>query len=110
VQFSCSTACMTFWAGMGRNSHPSLQLSSSEMAPCSQHEFDCWPIVTVRYSFPWCWPARAYSPTDRSWCRVVHTPKVLPVLEATYDMGNLAAVCRSADAFGFGALHYIKRQ
>ena len=32
---------------------------------------------------------------------------VLPVVEGIYDMGNLAAVCRSADAMGFGAVHVI---
>ncbi|EFN57254.1 hypothetical protein CHLNCDRAFT_21737 [Chlorella variabilis] len=36
------------------------------------------------------------------------TFNVLPIVESIYDMGNLAAVCRSADALGFGALHVIR--
>ncbi|GAX77510.1 hypothetical protein CEUSTIGMA_g4954.t1 [Chlamydomonas eustigma] len=32
---------------------------------------------------------------------------ILPVVEGLYNMGNLAAVCRSADAMGFGAVHCI---
>ncbi len=32
------------------------------------------------------------------------------VAEHLYDVGNLAAVCRSADAFGFGSVHVIKRR
>eukprot|EP00775_Hariotina_reticulata_P007942 gene7942-8138_t len=32
---------------------------------------------------------------------------VLPIVEGLYDMGNLAAVCRSADALGLGAVHCI---
>lgn len=35
------------------------------------------------------------------------TYSVLPILEGVYDMGNLAAVCRTADALGIGAVHYI---
>lgn len=35
------------------------------------------------------------------------TFNVLPIVEGLYDMGNLAAVCRSADAMGFGAVHCI---
>mmetsp|Transcript_35997 Transcript_35997/g.80114 ORF Transcript_35997/g.80114 Transcript_35997/m.80114 type:complete len:330 (-) Transcript_35997:444-1433(-) len=35
------------------------------------------------------------------------TFSVLPVVEGLYDMGNLAAVCRTADAFGFGSVHCI---
>jgi len=35
---------------------------------------------------------------------------VLPVIENPYDFGNVAAVCRSADALGFGALHVIRRK
>ncbi|PSC73042.1 RNA methylase CR004 [Micractinium conductrix] len=36
------------------------------------------------------------------------TFNVLPVVEHLYDMGNLAAVCRSADALGFGAVHVVR--
>ncbi|PRW57757.1 RNA methylase [Chlorella sorokiniana] len=36
------------------------------------------------------------------------TFNVLPILEAPYDLGNLAAVCRSGDALGFGAVHIIR--
>jgi tRNA (guanosine-2'-O-)-methyltransferase len=32
---------------------------------------------------------------------------VLPVVEGCYDMGNLAAVCRSSDALGIGAVHCV---
>ena len=35
------------------------------------------------------------------------TYTVLPIVENLYDMGNLSAVLRSADAFGFGAVHSI---
>ena len=35
------------------------------------------------------------------------TYSVLPIVENLYDMGNLSAVIRSADAFGFGAVHSI---
>jgi tRNA (guanosine-2'-O-)-methyltransferase len=35
------------------------------------------------------------------------TFSILPVVEGLYNMGNLAAVCRSADAMGFGAVHCI---
>ncbi|GFH11335.1 SpoU_methylase domain-containing protein [Haematococcus lacustris] len=38
------------------------------------------------------------------------TYSVLPVVEGLYDMGNLSAVCRSADAFGMGAVHCIKHK
>lgn len=34
-------------------------------------------------------------------------PCILAQVEGLYDMGNLAAVCRSADAFGMGAVHCI---
>jgi tRNA (guanosine-2'-O-)-methyltransferase len=34
---------------------------------------------------------------------------VLPIVEGLYDMGNFAAVCRSADALGYGAVHCINR-
>ncbi|PNH12110.1 tRNA (guanosine(18)-2'-O)-methyltransferase [Tetrabaena socialis] len=34
---------------------------------------------------------------------------VLPVVEGLYDMGNLSAVCRSADALGYGAVHCVKK-
>lgn len=33
---------------------------------------------------------------------------ILPVIERPHDWGNVAAVCRSADAMGFGALHIIR--
>lgn len=33
---------------------------------------------------------------------------VLFITDGLYDMGNLAAVCRTADALGFGAVHCIK--
>ncbi len=33
---------------------------------------------------------------------------VLPIVEHPYDLGNLAAVCRSADALGCGAVHVIR--
>eukprot|EP00887_Chlorella_sp_A99_P003681 scaffold7.g3681.t1 len=36
------------------------------------------------------------------------TFNVLPIVEGMYDMGNLAAVCRSADALGCGAVHVIR--
>mmetsp|Transcript_15524 Transcript_15524/g.42071 ORF Transcript_15524/g.42071 Transcript_15524/m.42071 type:complete len:308 (-) Transcript_15524:417-1340(-) len=36
------------------------------------------------------------------------TKNVLPIVEGLYDMGNLAAVCRSADAFGLASVHCIK--
>ncbi|GAB4818225.1 hypothetical protein N2152v2_005271 [Parachlorella kessleri] len=36
------------------------------------------------------------------------TFNVLPIVEGLYDMGNLAAIVRSADALGFGAVHSIK--
>lgn len=36
------------------------------------------------------------------------TFSVVPVLEGIYDRGNIGAVARSADALGFGSLHYIK--
>lgn len=35
------------------------------------------------------------------------TYDIVPVVEGLYDMGNLAAVCRSADALGYGAMHVI---
>ncbi len=35
------------------------------------------------------------------------TYNVLPVVEGLYDMGNLSATCRSADAFGLGAVHAV---
>ena len=31
----------------------------------------------------------------------------LPVLEGTYDCGNISAVARSADALGLGAMHIV---
>ena len=34
--------------------------------------------------------------------------QVLPVIEQPHDWGNVAAVCRSADAMGLGALHIIR--
>jgi hypothetical protein len=41
----------------------------------------------------------------------VHPPlQVVPVVEGLYDMGNLAACCRSADAFGLGAVHAVNRR
>eukprot|EP00238_Polyblepharides_amylifera_P008722 CAMPEP_0196575596 /NCGR_PEP_ID=MMETSP1081-20130531/5042_1 /TAXON_ID=36882 /ORGANISM="Pyramimonas amylifera, Strain CCMP720" /LENGTH=322 /DNA_ID=CAMNT_0041893949 /DNA_START=232 /DNA_END=1200 /DNA_ORIENTATION=- len=36
------------------------------------------------------------------------TFNVVPVVEGLYDMGNVAAVCRSAEAMGFGQMHVIK--
>ena len=33
---------------------------------------------------------------------------VLPLIEQPHDWGNVSAVCRSADALGFGALHIIR--
>ena len=36
------------------------------------------------------------------------TFNVLPVVEHVFDMGNLAAICRSADALGFGAVHVVR--
>lgn len=33
----------------------------------------------------------------------------LPILEHPYDLGNMAAVCRSAEALGFGAVHVIRK-
>lgn len=33
---------------------------------------------------------------------------ILPIVENPYDLGNLAAVCRSADALGCGAVHVIR--
>lgn len=33
---------------------------------------------------------------------------VLPILERPHDWGNVAAVCRSADAMGLGALHILR--
>ncbi|KAI3434751.1 hypothetical protein D9Q98_002811 [Chlorella vulgaris] len=36
------------------------------------------------------------------------TFNVLPIVEHVYDMGNLAAVCRSADALGLGAVHVVR--
>ena len=33
---------------------------------------------------------------------------ILPIVEHPYDLGNLAAVCRSADALGCGAVHVIR--
>jgi tRNA G18 (ribose-2'-O)-methylase SpoU len=38
------------------------------------------------------------------------TYNVVPVVEGLYDMGNLAACCRSADAFGLGAVHAVNRR
>lgn len=38
------------------------------------------------------------------------TFNVLPIVQHPYDMGNLAAICRSADALGFGAVHVIRNQ
>lgn len=35
------------------------------------------------------------------------TFNVLPIVEHPHDMGNLAAMCRTADALGFGAVHVI---
>ncbi|KAL3153380.1 hypothetical protein ABBQ38_011719 [Trebouxia sp. C0009 RCD-2024] len=35
---------------------------------------------------------------------------VLPIVEGLHDMGNLGAVCRSADALGLGALHCINAE
>lgn len=32
---------------------------------------------------------------------------VVPVVEGLYDLGNVAAVCRSADALGYGGIHVI---
>lgn len=32
---------------------------------------------------------------------------ILPIVEGLHDMGNLGAVCRSADALGLGAVHCI---
>ncbi|KAG2442851.1 hypothetical protein HXX76_002930 [Chlamydomonas incerta] len=37
------------------------------------------------------------------------TFSVLPVVEGLYDMGNLAAVCRTADALGYGAVHAVNK-
>ncbi|MEW5320365.1 MAG: hypothetical protein WDW38_011441 [Sanguina aurantia] len=34
---------------------------------------------------------------------------VQPIVEGLYDMGNLAAVCRTCDALGFGGVHVINR-
>lgn len=36
------------------------------------------------------------------------TFNVLPIVEHPYDWGNVAAVCRSADALGCGAVHIIR--
>lgn len=33
---------------------------------------------------------------------------ILPIVEHPYDWGNVAAVCRSADALGYGAVHVIR--
>lgn len=43
-------------------------------------------------------------------CQVIasRTFNVLPIVEGMYDMGNLAAVFRSADALGCGAVHCIR--
>ncbi|GFR41232.1 hypothetical protein Agub_g1905 [Astrephomene gubernaculifera] len=38
------------------------------------------------------------------------TFSVLPIVEGLYDMGNLAAVCRTADALGYGAVHCINKR
>lgn len=38
------------------------------------------------------------------------TFNVLPIVQHPYDMGNLAAICRSADALGFGAVHVIRNK
>ncbi|KAL4516567.1 hypothetical protein Ndes2437B_g00692 [Nannochloris sp. 'desiccata'] len=34
---------------------------------------------------------------------------IVPIVEHPYDLGNLAAVCRSADALGCGAVHVIRK-
>lgn len=34
---------------------------------------------------------------------------VLPILEHPYDWGNVAAVCRTADAMGLGAVHIVRK-
>lgn len=36
------------------------------------------------------------------------TFNVLPILEYPYDLGNVAAACRSADALGFGGLSVVR--
>lgn len=38
------------------------------------------------------------------------TYSLLPVLEGTYDCGNISAVARSADAFGVGGLHVVANE
>lgn len=35
---------------------------------------------------------------------------ILPIVEGLHDMGNLGAVCRSADALGLGAVHCINAE
>ena len=37
------------------------------------------------------------------------TFNVLPIIEYPYDWGNVAAVCRTADALGCGAVHIIRK-
>ncbi|KAG2499348.1 hypothetical protein HYH03_002923 [Edaphochlamys debaryana] len=37
------------------------------------------------------------------------TFSVVPVVEGLYDMGNVAAVCRTADALGYGSVHMINK-
>lgn len=50
--------------------------------------------------------------TEERLARIEHVARtrtfgITPVVEGLYDMGNLAAVCRSADALGYGAVHCI---
>ncbi|CAG9466060.1 unnamed protein product [Pedinophyceae sp. YPF-701] len=40
----------------------------------------------------------------------LRTFSVVPVLEGCHDLGNMAAVARSADALGFGAMHVIHNE
>ncbi|DBA76391.1 TPA: hypothetical protein ACH3X1_010096 [Trebouxia sp. C0004] len=35
---------------------------------------------------------------------------ILPIVEGLHDMGNLGAICRSADALGLGAVHCINAE
>jgi len=37
------------------------------------------------------------------------TFNILPIIEYPYDWGNVAAVCRTADALGCGAVHIIRK-
>lgn len=64
-------------------------------------------LFTLGFQEPYVTPERA-AKMEAAIAR--RTYSVVPILESTYDMGNLAAVCRSADAFSFGAVHYVKRR